>query len=78
MGDPPDGRVVEQDRLGQGLHEVDEAVAAADVGELVSQKRIELGRRQPGGEARGQQDHGRRTPSAVGTSTRADSRSRTG
>lgn len=55
---PPDGRVVEEQRLGGGLQQVNQVVAAADVRQLVGQDQLELRRREPGEGAAGQQDHG--------------------
>ena len=41
--DPPDGRMEEQQRFGDRLQQVDRVIAAADVRELVSEERFDLG-----------------------------------
>lgn len=41
-GDPPDGRVVEEQGLSRALDQVDEVVVAADVRELVREQRLDL------------------------------------
>ena len=45
-GHPPDGGVIEEDRFGQRLQEVDREVVTPDVCELVRQDRFDLPRRQ--------------------------------
>ena len=46
--DPPHGRVKEQQRLGNGLSDVDRVIPPADMGQLVSDQRLDLMRRQAG------------------------------
>ncbi len=63
---PPYGRVIEQQRFDERLDQVDEVVVAPHVREFVGEDRFDLGRRQSGERAHGQQhdglepaDHGR-------------------
>ena len=55
--DPPDRRMVEEHRLDGRLHEVDEVIVAADVCELVCQKKLDLLGRQRGEGADGEENH---------------------
>ena len=78
-GQPPDRRVVEEQRLDQRLQQVDQIVVAADVRELVREDGLELVRATaPASALAGSSTTGRSQPITVGTSTAADSSSRTG
>ncbi len=55
--DPPDGRVVEQQRLQNRLQRLHQAVPPADVRQLVGEDRLHLPRRQAGHRADRQEDH---------------------
>ena len=56
-GDPPDGRVIEQQRLDDGLQEVDDVVVTPDMCQLVRDERFDLRRRQAGERGGRQQDN---------------------
>ena len=49
---PPDGRVIEEQRLDRALEEIDQVVVPPDVRQLVRENRVELGRREAGQHAR--------------------------
>ncbi len=55
--DPPDGRVIEQQRLHDALKQVDQVVVPPDVRQLVGQDRLDLLRRQPRRRRDGHEDH---------------------
>ena len=69
---PPDRRMIEEQRLDERLQQVHQVVVAADVRELVREDRFELLRRQPCEGAAGNSTTGRSHPMTVGTSTSAD------
>ena len=77
-GDPPDGRVIEEKRLDEGLEDADEVVVAADMGELVGEDGFELRGGETGEAADGDRTTGRSHPMTVGTWTSAEWSRRTG
>ena len=67
---PPDGGVIEEQRLDERLQEIDQIVVAPDVRELVRQNRLELLGRQAGQRARRHQ-HDRLDPADDGRNVNA-------
>ena len=55
--EPPDRRVIEEQRFDDRLQQVDEVVVPPHVGQFVRDHRLELRGRQPGKRARRQQNH---------------------
>ena len=56
-GNPPDRRVIEKKGFHRRLQKIDQIVVAPHVGQLMSEDRFELPRREPGQRAHGDQDH---------------------
>ena len=77
-GDPPDRGVVEEQRLGDALQDVDQIIVTPDVREFVHEEGFEVFGRQSAERAHGQRTTGRSQPTTVGTCTRAEIRRRTG
>ena len=70
---PPHSRMKEQQRLGDGLGDVDGVITPPDVRQLVDEKRLDLPRRQVDQSGDWKQDDRSIVPMTLGTSTRAES-----
>src|SRR5215472_8082033 len=46
--DPPDGRMIEQERFDETLEQIDQIIVPFDVAELVREQRLDLVQREPG------------------------------
>ena len=60
--DPPNRRMVKEQRLHHGLQQIDDEIVTADVRQLVGQDHLDLFRGQPGERGDGEEDDGTHPP----------------